>query len=120
MEDRALADRLVTYADTLVAVSFVGMSGLSLALGEPDVRCSVAAVFKPVMLGNLASAFVVTALLVVLRRWEKDLRSDMPLSKKAGLYSGRLQVARFSIVWLSAVTVILAIYAASKDSSCLR
>jgi hypothetical protein len=79
MEDRALADRLVNYADALAAVSFVGMSGLSIAVADPDVRCSITqGALVPVGLINLVSASLVTVILAILRRWERDLRTGSP------------------------------------------
>ena len=41
-EDRALADRLVNYADAAVALSVVGISGLGIAVADPETRSSVA------------------------------------------------------------------------------
>ena len=37
-----LADRLVSYSDALVAVSFLGVSGIGLAVADPDIRCTLA------------------------------------------------------------------------------
>ena len=119
MDDRALADRLVNYADGLAAVSFVGMSGLSIALADPDVRCSITQeAYLPVAIGNLVSASVVSLLLLLLRRWESDLRPETP-SAKVSLYSRRLHIARFVVVWLSALGAVVALVAASKDPGCI-
>jgi hypothetical protein len=120
MEDRALADRLVNYADALAAVSFVGMSGLSIAMADPDVRCSITqGALVPVGLINLVSATAVTVVLAILRRWERDLRSGSPLSPKAARISARLHVARFVIVWLSAGAAVAVILASARDTSCV-
>ena len=68
MEDRALADRLVNYADALAAVCFVGMSGLSIAMADPDVRCSITqGALLPVGLIDLVSAATVTLILASAR-----------------------------------------------------
>ena len=120
MEDRALADRLVNYADALAAVSFVGMSGLTIALADPEVRCSISqGALIPVSLINVVSASAVTLILVILRRWERDLRSASPVSPKAARISGRLHVARFVVVWLSAGAAVGAIIASTRDASCI-
>ena len=37
-EERALADRLVSYADAVAALAFVGVSGLGVAVADPDTR----------------------------------------------------------------------------------
>ncbi len=55
MDERGFADRLVSYSDALVAASFVAMSALSIALGEPDIRCSIARVPVPIALCNLVT-----------------------------------------------------------------
>ena len=113
-----LADRLVTYADALAAVSFVGTSGLSLALADPDVRCSLIHGVHMVAIGNFAFAGLMSALLLVLRHWENDLRSDEPLSRKAEAISRRLHVARFVVIWLSTIGAVATMMAAGRDPTC--
>jgi len=110
----------LNYADALAAVAFVGMSGLSIALAEPDVRCSITqGAFVPVVVANVLSACVVSVLLVVLRRWELDLRSPAPPSAKATRYMRRVHVARFVIVWFCATAAILSVVAAARDQACV-
>jgi hypothetical protein len=118
LDDRALADRLVNYADALVAVSFVGMSGLSIALADPDVRCSLTRGVFPVMVANLISAAGVSVLLVILRSWESNLRSPSLSSPRAARYLSRLHIARFVIVWLSAAAAVATLFAATRDPAC--
>jgi hypothetical protein len=119
LDDRALADRLVNYADALAAVAFVGMSGLSISLAEPEVRCSITqGAFVPVVAANVLSTGIVSLLLVVLRSWEMDLRSSDPPSAKAARYMGRIYVARFIIVWFSGAAAILSVVAAARDTAC--
>jgi len=118
LDDRALADRLVNYADALVAVSFVGMSGLSIALADPDVRCSLIRGVTPVAVANLVSAGIVSILLVILRSWEFDLRSPAPPSPKSARYARRLHIARFIIVWISAAAAVATLLAATRDPAC--
>lgn len=118
MEDRTLADRFVTYSDALVAVSFVGTSGLSLAVADPDVRCSMVGGLVGVSIGNAMFSGIVSVLLVALRRWELDLRQDDPQSEKANVYSRRVHIARFAVVWLSAVMAAVIVRFATADPSC--
>ena len=118
MDDRGMADRLVSYADGLVAASFVGMSALAMALGEPDIRCSIAQVTRMVAVSNLVTGAVVTGLLVQLRRWEFDLRSPTPLSAKSAKYSRRLHFARIAVVWFCSLMSLLLILVSSLDRGC--
>jgi len=110
----------VNYADALAAVAFVGMSGLSIALAEPEVRCSITqGAFVPVVAGNVFSTGVASLLLVVLRSWEMDLRSPDPPSAKAARYMGRIYLARFIVVWLSGAAAVLSVVAAARDTACI-
>ena len=107
-----IADRLVNYADAVAALSFLGVSGLGIAVADPDTRASIALGANAVMLANLILAVGFTAALVLLRRWELDLRSDFASSAKAERYSRYLHLARFAVVWLSmgqAVALMLVI-----------
>ncbi len=100
-QDGALADRLVSYADAMVAVVFVGVSGLGIAIADPDTRASVARGAEWVAVTNVLLGGIVSALLHVLRRWELDLRIGGPQSVKAMRYSRSLHIARFVITWVS-------------------
>ena len=118
MDDRSLADRLVTYADALVAVTFVGTSGWSLALTNPESRCSLIHAAGPVSVGNLIFAAIVSILLITLRRWELDLLTGTAVSKKSAAYSRRLHVARLGVVWVSAIAIVIFLMAALRDPTC--
>lgn len=109
----------MTYADALVAVSFVGTSGLSLALTDPDVRCSLVDAFGQVLAGNFVSAGIVSILLITLRSWESDLREGSSRSKKSESYSRRLHVARLAVVWISAIAAVVLLAAATKGPACV-
>ena len=98
LEDQAFADRLITYADALVAVSFVGMSGLSIALADPGIRCSLTYGLVPLALLNLIFGIIISLILVVFRIWESDLRSGAPPSERSAKYAHRLHAARLVIV----------------------
>ena len=48
-----------------------------------------------------------TAILLVLRRWERELRSGAPVSPKAQRYSRKLHWARLAVVWISTVQLVV-------------
>ena len=105
--DAALADRLVNYADAIVALSIVGVSGLGIAVAEPEARESIARGANWVILSNAVLGTAFAFVLHVLRRWELDLRSTDPPSDKAQRYGRRLHGARFGVLALSVVQAIV-------------
>ena len=105
-EERALADRLVSYADAIVALSVIGASGLGLAIADPDARESIARGANYIIAVNVITGFVVSSLIVVLRKWEADLRADLEPAPKARKYSRYLHRARLVVVWLAVVQAI--------------
>ncbi len=110
-QDRALADRLLNYADAIVAVLFVGVSGLGITIADPDARESVARGAGWIAAANVLVGIGASALLHFLRRWEMDLRADAPLSEKSQGYSRRLHGARFVIVWMAVVQSVFLMWA---------
>ena len=118
MDDQSFADRLVTYADALVAVSFVGSSGLAVALTNPESRCSLVNTARPVSIGMLAFSGILSVLLITLRRWELDLRTDTPASKKSIAYSRRLHLARLVVIWFSAIATVAFLFSATGGPTC--
>lgn len=110
-EDQALADRLVNYSDAVVALAFIVSSGLGLAIADPDTRNTIEDVAGAMILGNAVLGMVYSALLVVLRRWESDLRVDLHVSEKFLRYSLRIYLARHVIVWLSIAQTVAILFA---------
>lgn len=106
-ENRGLADRLVNYADALVALAVVGVSGLGLAVADPETRVDIARAADWIIVSNLISGVILSILILVLRRWELDLRSEDPPTVKARRYSRRLHVARIVVVWLASGQAVL-------------
>jgi hypothetical protein len=106
-EGRALADRMVNYSDALVAVMFLGASGLSIALADPDVRSSINTVTNWIIGGNIGMGLLVSTLLVTLRSWELDLRVEFPAPGKVRRYSRYFYVARHIVLWLSVIQVVI-------------
>ena len=111
-EDRALADRLVNYADALVALAFLGTSGLGLAAADPDIRGDLVRASLGIAIANLGTGVVITAILLLLRRWEGELRVGSTATPRARSIGRNLHWARIGIVWLAtlqAVGLMLAI-----------
>ena len=82
-EERALADRLVNYSDAVVALAFLVSSGLGLAAADPDTRDSLESVVIGMMIGVAILGLIFSSLLVLLRRWEQDLRSESVATEKS-------------------------------------
>ena len=106
-EDRTLADRLVNYSDAVVALAFLVSSGLGLAVAEPDTRGSFAEVTGGMILGYVVLGVIFSALLIILRRWELDLRIGSHATGKFRRYSRYLYLARHTVVWLTVVQTII-------------
>jgi hypothetical protein len=85
----------------MVAVSFVGVSGLGIAVADPDTRASVSLGAVWVVAGNVVVGLLVSVLLQLLRRWELDLRVAAPPSQKAARYARKLHGARFAVLWFA-------------------
>jgi hypothetical protein len=106
-DDRALADRLVNYADAVVALSVVGVSGLGIAVADPDIRESLERVADWVAASNVVLGALSTSLIFLLRSWESDLRGGSLPSPKATRYSRYLHVARLVIIWVFVVQAVI-------------
>ena len=106
-ERRTLADRLVNYSDAIVALAFLISSGLGLAAADPDIRDSFIGVTTGMMIGNIIMGMLFSALLVVLRRWELDLRDVEALPGKVRKYSRYIYIARHVVVWLTVVQTVV-------------
>ena len=65
--ERALADRLINYSDAVVALAVVGVSGLGIAVADPDIRTSVAIAADWVAIGNLLFGALATSIVLLLR-----------------------------------------------------
>lgn len=110
-EEHALADRLTSYSDAIVALAFVVSSGLGLAIADPDTRVTITDVATEMLIGNTILGVIFSALLVILRRWELDLRLDLVLSEKYRRYSHRIYIARHIVIWLSIAQTIITMLA---------
>lgn len=114
-ETRALADRTVNYSDALVALVFIGASGLGIAVADTDTRSSMNLVTTWMIGGSIALGALISTLLIVLRRWELDLRIDLPTEGKVYRYSRYFYWARHIIVWLSVAHIAIILLLSSLD-----
>ena len=112
------ADRLLSYADALAALSFISVSGLGIAVADPDIRCSLALVPLRIAVSNIIFAAIATVVIVKLRVWESELRPASDLSERALEISRKIHLARVAIIWGSTLLAILVLYAITQDTSC--
>ena len=106
-EEWAFADRLVSYADAIVALAFIVSSGLGLAIADPDTRVTITDVALELLVANAILGVIFSILLVVLRRWELDLRQGTGTSRKYRGYSRRIFLARHMVIWVAVMQTIL-------------
>jgi hypothetical protein len=113
------ADRLLSYADALAALSFVSVSGLGIAAADPEIRCSLAQVPLRIAASNIIFAGIATWGILKLRVWESELRLGSDLSERALAIARNLHFARLAIIWGSTFLVVLILYALTQDASCV-
>ena len=112
------ADRLLSYADALAALSFISVSGLGIAAADPDIRCSLALVPLRIAASNIIFATIATLVILKLRVWESELRPGSDLSERALEISRKIHLARIAIIWSSSLLAVLVLYALTQDPSC--
>ena len=114
-DEAALADRLINYSDALVAVSFLSVSGIGIAVADPDIRCTIAEGASHIMAGNIGNGVVFTALILLFRRWERVLRADDPPSETVARYARWIHVGRLAILWTSVIAASFLAFQAVGD-----
>ena len=129
MERHVLADRLVNYADAVVAFSLVNGFAFLISLGEPDIRCSIANVSAVAFTMNLFFPLLSSYVVFWLRGYELRLRAepaggdDGPDEAKVDPLVSRFWRIAFAIrlilIWLFSGIVIVGIYGATLDERCL-
>jgi hypothetical protein len=107
IDDRAVAERLVSYADAVAAVSFLGVSALGIAIADPETRVSIAVAANWIIVANVLIGALFTGAVLTFRRWESDLRSEGPPAEKAQRYSRYLHWGRLTLVWISFVQAVV-------------
>jgi hypothetical protein len=118
MDRHVLADRIIVYSDTLVAISIVNGFAFLIALGEPDIRCSIATISSVIGGLNLVFPLASTGALVWLRRVELRLRETESEDELVTHFWRIVVPLRLGLVWTSSVMVLLGIYAATFDTAC--
>jgi len=118
MQRGAVADRIVTYCDALVAFSLVNGLAFLVGLGEPDIRCSIAGIagFVGVLSGSIPLAS--TLLIIWLRRFEQRLRVEEVEDELVARFWNVVGVFRLGLIWFFGIVVLIGIWAATKDPSC--
>ncbi len=118
MRREAVADRIVTYCDALMAFSLVNGFALFAALAEPDIRCSIANIAVFVGIVTVVSPLAATFALVWLRRYELRLREDVSDDALVSRFWRIVNISRLVLIWVFALIVVIGIWAATQDSSC--
>ncbi len=118
MEREALADRIVTYCDAMVAFAVVNGLAFLIALGEPDIRCSIVRVAGFVGPINLLFPVLLTAALVALRRFEQRLRGEAPRDELVARFWRVAATVRLVLIWVFSGLVLFGIAAATRDPAC--
>jgi hypothetical protein len=119
MDRHVLADRIVAYCDTVVAFSIVNGFAFLVALGEPDIRCSIARIFWVVGGVNLLFPILGTTALVWLRRMEIRLRDGESRDALVAAFWKIVVPVRIGLVWAFSIAVLGGLYAATFDTACM-
>jgi hypothetical protein len=119
MDRHVLADRIVVYCDTVVAFSIVNGFAFLVALGEPDIRCSIARISWFVGGVNLLFPILGTTALVWLRRMEMRLREGESPEALVAHFWKIVVPLRIGLVWTFSIAVLVGLYAATFDTACL-
>jgi hypothetical protein len=106
-ESRALADRIVNYSDAIAAIVFLGASGLGIAVADPDTRASINLISIWMIVGNILLGALFSFLLMLLRRWELELRGEVSADSNVRRYSHYFYLARHCIVWIAVAQVAI-------------
>lgn len=134
MTREALADRIATYCDALVAFSLVNGLAFLVALGEPDIRCSIAEIARFMIAGNVIFAAAVTLGLVALGRAERRFRfagdaeddteddtednTEQKEDAEIARFLRGIHRVRFALIWLFMAIVLVGILGATEDERC--
>ncbi len=118
MDRHALADRIVLYCDTVVAFAVVNGFAFLIALGEPDIRCSIAKIGWVIGGINLLIPLLCTIALVWLRRTEIRLRDGESRDALVAHFWKIVVPLRIGLVWTFSMVVLGGIYAATFDTTC--
>ncbi len=118
MTREALADRIITYSDALVAFSLVNALAFVIAMAEPDIRCSIVRIAGFAIGLNFVIPVILCAVLFALRRFERRLRPAEGSDPTVERFWGVAQGVRYALVCLFSLLVVLGLWAATHDPSC--
>lgn len=116
-----LAERLVTYSDTVVAFALVNGLAFLITLGEPDIRCSIADVVAVAFAGNLLLPVAATWALIWMRGQARRLELDAeePEDPVVDRFWRVLFRVRVTLIWVFAAIVMFGLVGATRDPRCL-
>ena len=118
MNREALADRVITYSDALVAFSLVNGLAFLVALADPDARCSIAGISGYILVVNVFFPIAATLGLVALGRVERRLRKGTEVDEEVARFWRGVAIARFVLVWAFAAVVLFGVVGATQDPTC--
>jgi hypothetical protein len=118
MTREALADRIITYSDALVAFSLVNALAFLIALAEPEIRCSINRIAWTIAIVNLAFPLTSSTILVALRRFELKLREGEHQDEMVTSFWNYARIVRYALVWGFAAMVLLGLLGANSDPAC--
>lgn len=119
MDRDTLADRITSYSDAIVAFSMVNGLGFLIALGDPDMRCSIAEVAAILSGVNTLFPVLGTASLVWLRRFEMALRGDEVEDPLIARFLRLSMTVRVALLWVFGAAVVAGIFGATFDVRCV-
>jgi hypothetical protein len=113
----AIADRLVSYSDAIVAFGVVNSLAFLIALTERDVRCSLTDIQITFWIAYFLFPTVLTGALIACRHAELRLRSE-PLNEdeEAARALRYFHFARIGIVWATVLVCIPLVRMALSDA----
>ena len=118
MTKEALADRLINYSDGLVAATFVFMTGIGAAIGDDDMRCSIAKAV-PIMsiFVSVAGALILFSLRW-MRLWAERLRADLEIDSDVRKLQARLHLVRIGLTVAFLCVAIFLLMSAPSEEMC--
>ena len=118
MNRNTLADRYLNYCDAVTAFAFVQTVAFSVALADPDSRCSIGEIWQFVAGGIFLVTVVLTAGIIYIRKVEMSLRDVDSMDTDVTKHLARIQRWRFAIIWVTFGVLLLSVLAAGGDPQC--
>jgi hypothetical protein len=119
MSNDILADRLTNYADALVATTFILMTGLGAAVGDPDFRCELAgAAPKMALIVSFGGVGIILAIRW-LSKWSEKLRDHTQESEETLSVQRKLNIVRHVLSIVFVLFAIGLVFTSLTDSGCV-